>query len=138
MLRFLYQWQRIVFRASVRIKRGVRISEGQIIWTILYALLLLVPKWYSESTLSAMGISYHAQGNYFVANWYNPDSNPCWWKRQGVAPDVTLSHTTRKQVSVAGERTTLALKPMGRVHMKSKIGAISGSTKWTLVQQIFF
>ena len=37
----------------------------------------------------------------------------------------------------AGERTTLALKPMGRVSIKSKIGTISGPTKWTLVQQKF-
>ena len=29
-----YQWQRVGF-ASVQIKRGVRISEGQIIWAIL-------------------------------------------------------------------------------------------------------
>ena len=31
-----YEWQRVVSRASMRIKQGVRISEGQIIQAILY------------------------------------------------------------------------------------------------------
>ena len=31
-----YEQQRVVSRASMRIKRGVQISEGQIIWAILY------------------------------------------------------------------------------------------------------
>ena len=35
MLRF-YQWQRVVARANVWIKQGMRISEGQIIRAILY------------------------------------------------------------------------------------------------------
>ena len=31
-----HEWQRVVCRASMRIKRGVRISTGQIIRAILY------------------------------------------------------------------------------------------------------
>ena len=45
-LRF-YQWQRVVSKASMRIKQGVRISEDQIIWAILYMYVTIHP-WQSQ------------------------------------------------------------------------------------------
>ena len=43
-------------------------------------------------------------------------------ERAGVAPDVTLGFTTSNTSECAGERTTLALKPMGRVTQRPKYG----------------
>ena len=37
----------------------------------------------------------------------------------------------------AGKKSTLDLKHHEEGHMKSRIGAIGGSTKWALVQQKF-
>ena len=58
-------------------------------------------------------------------------------EKAGVAPDVTLRFIARKQVSVQ-VREPPTFETHGEGHMKSKIGAISGPTKWTLVQQTFF
>ena len=52
-----YEWQRDVFRASVRIKWGMWISEGQIIRAILYVLILktLSPIYFRNSHNSETG-----------------------------------------------------------------------------------
>ena len=53
-----------------------------------------------------------------------------------VAPDVTLRFTVCKQVLMQVKNHP-GFETHGEGHMKSKIGAISGPTKWTLVQQKF-
>ena len=59
---------------------------------------------------------------------------PLLVEKAGVAPDVTLRFTACKQVSVQ-VREPCGLKTHGEDYTKSKIGAINGPTKWTLVQQ---
>ena len=54
---------------------------------------------------------------------------PLLVEKAGVAPDMTFRFTAQKQENHPGFETH------GEGHTKSKIGAISGPTKWTLVQQ---
>ena len=55
--------------------------------------------------------------------------------RCSTRSDLEVHHMQASKC--ADERTTLALKTHGEGHMKSKLGPISGSIKWTLVQQNF-
>ena len=63
---------------------------------------------------------------------YATQCTPFLVEKTGAAPDVTYIHCAQSSES-AGERTTLALKPMGRITRSP--GVISGPTKWILVQQ---
>ena len=60
---------------------------------------------------------------------------PLLVEKTGVAPDMTLSFTVQKQV--CGQENHPGFETYGEGHMKSKIGGITGPTKWTLVQQKF-
>ena len=58
---------------------------------------------------------------------------PLLVEKAGVAPDVTLGFITCKQV--CRQENHPGFETHGEGHMKSKTGAISGPTKWTLVQK---
>ena len=61
--------------------------------------------------------------------------HPYWWKRQ--VSQQTLPSGSRQARKSAGEIHS-GFETHEEGHTKSKTGAISGSTKWALVQQIFF
>ena len=58
---------------------------------------------------------------------------PLLVEKAGVAPDLTLRFTRYKQV--CRQENHHGFEMHGEANTQSKIGAISGLTKWTLVQQ---
>ena len=59
---------------------------------------------------------------------------PLLVEKAGVAPDMTLRFTACKQVSVQARKLPWLWNPWEGSH-KVQLGAVSGPTKWTLVQQ---
>ena len=57
---------------------------------------------------------------------------PLLMEKVGVTPDATLRFTACKQV--CRQENHPSFETQGEGHTKSKIGAISGPTKWTLAQ----
>ena len=58
---------------------------------------------------------------------------PLLVEKVGAAPEVTLKFSVCKKV--CRHENHPGFETHGEGHTKSKIGVISGSTKWTLVQQ---